>query len=275
MKMIPVFYSPAMCADSLSFSPSPAKPAAVVDAWSKLDIPISVIEPIPLHRREIYRAHDEGYVDDVLAGQRNNGFGNRSRSIAATLRHTNGSMLEAVRRALFNGIGAVSPSSGFHHAHHARGCGFCTFNGLMIAALALSPTMRVGILDCDHHYGDGTDDIIKQVGVKNIEHVSLGGCPYKAEDYLDYLARRMLDLSRCDIVLYQAGADSHKDDPLGGHLTTEQLFERDRIVFEQLRERNIPVAWNLAGGYQKDFSKVIEIHTNTMKAFAESFFKEV
>lgn len=35
-----------------------------------------------------------------------------------------------------------------------------------------------------------------------------------------------------DLVLYEAGADVHVDDPLGGVLNSEQMRQRDRIVFE-------------------------------------------
>jgi acetoin utilization deacetylase AcuC-like enzyme len=67
-------------------------------------------------------------------------------------------------------------------------------------------------------------------------------------------------------VLYQAGADPHVDDPLGGFLTTAQLAQRDWRVFSGLRESGIPVAWNLAGGYQKPLAKVVALHENTMRA---------
>ena len=49
-------------------------------------------------------------------------------------------------------------------------------------------------------------------------------------------------------MIYQAGADPHIDDPLGGILTTKQMSWRDRQVFEQLGHK--PLVWNLAGGYQ-------------------------
>ena len=71
--------------------------------------------------------------------------------------------------------------------------------------------------------------------------------------------------------MYQAGADPHVNDPLGGDLTTEQMLERDRIVFKFAKNNNIPIVWNLAGGYQKDFSKVLEIHENTLKACIEVY----
>jgi hypothetical protein len=40
-----------------------------------------------------------------------------------------------------------------------------------------------------------------------------------------------------DVVLYQAGADPHQNDPLGGWMTTTQLRERDALVFETARAR--------------------------------------
>ena len=74
-----------------------------------------------------------------------------------------------------------------------------------------------------------------------------------------------------DNVLYQAGADVHVDDPLGGVLTTEQMIERDQIVFEAARASEIPIAWNLAGGYQTPLSKVVDLHVNTLRECVRSF----
>jgi acetoin utilization deacetylase AcuC-like enzyme len=37
-------------------------------------------------------------------------------------------------------------------------------------------------------------------------------------------------MADCEVLLYQAGADPHINDPLGGWLTTAQLRERDRIA---------------------------------------------
>lgn len=73
-------------------------------------------------------------------------------------------------------------------------------------------------------------------------------------------------MSACDIVLYQAGADPHIDDSLGGFLTTEQMAERDVQVFKGLKDRGAPVAWVLAGGYLDPLPKVIDLHVNTMRA---------
>ena len=73
-----------------------------------------------------------------------------------------------------------------------------------------------------------------------------------------------------DLLLYQAGADPHIDDPYGGILTTHDLLERDRTVFRAARELGVAVAWNLAGGYQRDaqgtIQPVLDLHLNTMRA---------
>ena len=70
---------------------------------------------------------------------------------------------------------------------------------------------------------------------------------------------------RSDVVLSQAGADPHRDDPLGGWLDTEELAERDYRVFAAAT-LGIPVAWNLAGGYQTPLRRVLDIHENTLLA---------
>ena len=47
------------------------------------------------------------------------------------------------------------------------------------------------------------------------------------------------------------------------------------IVFETLRALNVPVVWNLAGGYQVEadgsIPKVLEIHDNTMRECARVY----
>jgi hypothetical protein len=64
----------------------------------------------------------------------------------------------------------------------------------------------------------------------------------------------------------------HVDDPLGGVLTIEQMAERDRIVFAAARAQATPIAWNLAGGYQEPLTKVVDLHSNTMRACVREYF---
>ena len=54
-------------------------------------------------------------------------------------------------------------------------------------------------------------------------------------------------------------------------MTTQQLMQRDSIVFETARQIGLPVAWCLGGGYQVPLRKVLAIHDNTLKACASAF----
>lgn len=273
--MIPVFYSPKMVANSECFSPSAAKPEKVVQSWQR-QFPIRLIEPTPVSLEEIACAHDKEWVTRILNGEADNGFSNRSLEVAAALPYTNGSMLSAARYALKTGQVAVAPCSGFHHAEYSRAMGYCTFNGLMITALALQKegVKKIGILDLDMHYGNGTDHILNKVGNNGwCKHFS-AGYDIERPDQVEYFFNAWLPdalaaLEKCDIVLYQAGADPHIMDPYGGWLETEELRKRDAIVFETLALAKVPVAWNLAGGYQVkadgSIPAVLEIHDNTMR----------
>ena len=126
---------------------------------------------------------------------------------------------------------------------------------------------RVGILDFDQHYGNGTSDIIRELDLDWVEHYSAAASwdrPDQSERFLDEIPHILERFVDCDVLLYQAGADPHIDDPLGGWLSTAQLRERDRRVFSGCKAIGLPVAWNLAGGYQTNLRKVLDIHDNTM-----------
>ncbi|MGB0132846.1 hypothetical protein [Dokdonella sp.] len=264
-----VIYSERIVADAQSFSPSARKPREVMASWRRRFPILDVVEAVPVTIEELALAHDPDYVKGVLSLRRANGFGNHLPEVAASLPWTNGAMLGAARAALVQGCSAA-PVAGFHHAGHAEGGGFCTFNGLMVAAMVLRrerPDCRVGILDFDQHYGNGTAGIIREFGLRWVEHYSAGAWwdqVEQAERFLGEIPAIMQRFSNCDVLLYQAGADPHVNDPLGGWLTTAQLRQRDRLVFTISKQMGLPIAWNLAGGYQTDLGKVIEIHDNTM-----------
>lgn len=271
---ISVFYTDEMVADAQSYSPSAGKPREVVESWRRLGIPLNIVAPAPVTREDFYRAHDPMFVDEVLNCQLDNGFGNRLPEVARSLPYTSGAMLSAAREAISKGRVAVAPCAGFHHAGYARTAGFCTFNGLMVAAMALKASgevNRVGVLDFDQHEGDGTDNIIRRLRCDWITHYTAGKqyqFAAQAPGFLATIPQIVASMGACDVILYQAGADPHVDDPLGGWLTTEQLRERDEIAFACAAELGIPVAWNLAGGYQTPLRRVLEIHDNTMRACA-------
>ena len=183
-----VVYSESMNAPAQGLSPSAAKPAAVMAAWQAQWPGLQVRPPVPVGRADFCRAHDADFVDGVLSLRLPNGFGTRSADVVASLPLTSGALLTAARWALAQGGAVAAPVSGFHHAGWDEAQGFCTFNGLMVTALALRaerPGLRVGILDYDYHLGDGTEDILERVGREGIVHITAGahwreGCDARA-----------------------------------------------------------------------------------------------
>jgi acetoin utilization deacetylase AcuC-like enzyme len=275
--MIPVFYSPSILASSGSFSPSASKPQFVVEDWQQRGFPIEIRPVIPVTPEDVSLAHAPNFVTSVLACQRENGFGNRRPDVARSLPFTTGAMLCAAREALGSGI-ACAPVSGFHHAGHSSAAGFCTFNGLMVTALKLlreKTVKRVLILDLDQHYGNGTDEIKRALGVgQQVINCTFGRWydrPEHAARYLDRLHRVVTQFPKFGLILFQAGADVHIDDPLGGVLDSDQIRERDRIVFEAARSAGVPLAWDLAGGYQAAISSVVRIHRATMEECVRAY----
>ena len=214
--------------------------------------------------------HSIAHIRAVKRGLEPNGFGTLDKDAAESCFYTAGGMVKGVELAK-QGISSCVPVSGFHHAGYAFSGGFCTFNGLALAAVvAEGHGMNPGVLDLDMHYGNGTVDIFAKLG-KEYPHWTYGGEKYASQDkgelFLGDLPRILKDkFDGCDVLLFQAGADPHINDPLGGCLTTEHLRKRDQIVFEYCKARGIPVVWDLAGGYQNPLSKVMEVHRNT---FAE------
>jgi acetoin utilization deacetylase AcuC-like enzyme len=137
------------------------------------------------------------------------------------------------------------------------------------------------------HEGNGTEEILWRKAHLDgkVFHVSFGSVyktPSDAEAYLEALApnefvHKHLAEKQPDLIIYQAGVDTHVDDPYGGVLTTEELIERDLRMFRIAKTLNIPITWNLAGGYQIDkngsYQKVIDLHLNTFAAYRQVYLQ--
>lgn len=269
-----VFYdSRQSVAANSSFSPSAQKPTQVVKSWKRLGIPYEERTFAPLTAEKIALAHDPDYVAGVLACKRNNGFGNKNPEVAKALPWVCGSMAAAALHALTTRETSFSPTSGAHHAGYAHGGGYCTFNFLVIAAILAhrNGAKRVGIIDLDRHYGDGSDDIIRKLDLSFITHYTFGALSVQkglsAERWLARLSGDLKQFSGCDLLIVNAGVDSHLLDPLGGILTTGQMARRDHIIFNMAHTFGVPICVSLAGGYQKtnsgSIAPVLRLHDTT------------
>jgi acetoin utilization deacetylase AcuC-like enzyme len=251
------FYNDNMSVkDNKSFSPSAAKPSLFLEYLSAKKVPVELISNFePCTKDKFKIAHQDSFVDGVLDLNIQNGFGNYSKKVADSLLYTTGSFLACAQYSFINKRISFSPTSGFHHASYAYASGFCTFNGLIVSAMILRkqyPTIKIGIIDCDQHYGDGTEMLIKHHQLDFIQHYTYGAKRYlfkNGSKWLKSFDEAINQFSDVDIIFYQAGADPHVNDPLGGTLTTNEMIERDILLFTWGVGHQIPVVWNLAGGY--------------------------
>jgi acetoin utilization deacetylase AcuC-like enzyme len=151
--------------------------------------------------------------------------------------------------------------------------------------------LRVAVIDLDVHQGNGTAAIfaddetvftLSLHGAKNfpfrkeasdIDVELADGCADDAylealDGALDALWRRTAP----GLVFYLAGADPHEADRLGRlKLTDAGLAERDRRVLGACRERGIPVAVSMAGGYGRDIDVTVGAHLRTLQSAFESW----
>lgn len=274
---IPVFYDEKMVVNLELESPSPQKPKYVVKEWIDL-FNVEIQNIIPASVEDFYLAHNKNHIDGLLNLTIPNGMDTKDQEVIDSLFWTVGSMINASEYALNNQI-AVSPTSGFHHAGYNYSWGFCTVNGLMISAIKLLTHKKVkivGILDFDYHQGDGSEDIIKELNLSGKVINLTSKTSYRRDNskaFFKQLPSLLNKLKEVDIILYQAGADQHINDPLGGFLNSGELRLRDKYVFEFAKDNRIPIVWNLAGGYQEDklkdktisIQKILDIHNITME----------
>lgn len=257
--------------------------------------PNGFTRPDPAGTDLLSLAHDLAYVDAVLATavppevERIIGF-HVDAGVAARSCASSGGTLAAARLALKHGL-AGNAAGGSHHARRDGGRGFCIFNDVAIAALALKQdgsVRRALIVDCDVHQGDGTADCLSSEpdlftlsihAEHNYPNPKVPGdldigLPDDLDDagYLAVLEAQLPPLIEAfspDLVFYNAGVDPHRDDRLGRlSLSDEGLLARDRYVIRQARARGIPLVTVIGGGYDTDVDALAARHALVFEAMA-------
>lgn len=267
---------------------------------------IRLDQALPASEGELALAHAPHYIAAVLQGhlsdaeQREIGFPWSDRMAERACRSV-GATIQAARAALKHGV-AANLAGGTHHASADKGGGYCVFNDVAVAARLMQAEahrlhrrlLRVAVIDLDVHQGNGTAAIFRDDptvftlslhGEKNFPFrkeasdldVNLpdgcGDAQYLAalDTALDELWARHRD-GPPGLIFFLAGADPHENDRLGRlKLSTEGLAERDRRVLAAARERRIPVALSMAGGYGCDIDATVQIQVNTLSAALDSW----
>jgi acetoin utilization deacetylase AcuC-like enzyme len=141
----------------------------------------------------------------------------------------------------------------------------------------------VAVIDLDVHQGNGTAHIFRDDpsvftlslhGAKNfpfrkeasdIDMELPDGCtdaPYS--EALDKALHELQERCAPDLIFYLAGADPHEGDRLGRlNLSFAGLQQRDQRVLAWARERRIPLAMAMAGGYGRQIEDTVQVQMNT------------
>jgi acetoin utilization deacetylase AcuC-like enzyme len=257
-------------------------------------------QPSPLSLTALMQAHEKGYVQRFIRGeltpqeQKVIGLPWSEWLVERTLRAVSGTILTS-ELALQHGL-ACHLAGGTHHAHPSHGSGFCIFNDLAVAALAMvesGKANKILILDCDVHQGDGTIAFFKDSTniipvswhceenypqIKQTAGINIA-IPKGANDqeYLSILQNTLpaiLAEHQPDFIFYDAGVDVHQDDRLGYvNLTDDGIFARDKYVIETCVALNLPTACVIGGGYDRQEEKVAWRHSLLHQA-ADQIWKE-
>ena len=252
-------------------------------------------EPNPCSFETLKEAHSEKYILDIQnktldeKGIKKIGFPLNDSVVRRSFVATGGTVL-AAKLAINYGI-ACNTAGGSHHANFEGGAGYCVFNDVAVAAKYLINrgfANRILIVDLDVHQGNGNSDIFKEDRqVFTFSMHSKSNYPAKKsesdldvelkdnmedKEYLDILKFNLNNLNEenFDFIFYIAGVDIHHDDRLGKLKITDQgIYLRDNLVIENFFSKRIPICGVLGGGYNKNFDKLVELHSSLHKTCAK------
>uniref|UniRef100_A0A8R1TWT6 Hist_deacetyl domain-containing protein n=1 Tax=Onchocerca volvulus TaxID=6282 RepID=A0A8R1TWT6_ONCVO len=193
-----------------------------------------------------------------------------------------GGTILAAKLALTSGW-AINIGGGFHHASRSEGGGFCIYADITLALTFLFINQLISkavIVDLDAHQGNGHEndfsgdsrvyimdmfnnriypnDLRARRSIRRSVHLRIG---IQDAEYLFLLSSNLEDvLSEFwpDIIVYNAGTDCLRGDPLGLlSISSKGIRKRDEIVFKMARDRHIPIVMLLSGGYMPNTHRVI------------------
>lgn len=151
-------------------------------------------------------------------------------------------------------IGLNEPAFGLirppgHHASANSSWGFCYFNNMAVALLAMHKEKLIKqalVLDIDLHFGDGTVNILGDKDWVEIHNPSTR----TREEYIQEV-EQILSGVQVDLLGISAGFDHHIED-WGGLLTTEDYITIGSMVREASRACGGGCFALLEGGYNHD-----------------------
>ena len=232
-------------------------------------------------------AHSKNYILDIKnktlskEGVKKIGFPLVDSVVQRSLVATGGTVL-ASKLAINYGI-SCNTAGGSHHASYNGGAGYCVFNDVAVAAhylLNRGLANKILIVDLDVHQGNGNSEIFQND--KNVFTFSMhcaSNYPAKKSksdidielednmedrEYINVLNDNLKKLNQItyDFVFYIAGVDIHHNDRLGKlKISDNGIKKRDEMVTQNFFSQGVPLCGVLGGGYNKDFKKLVELHS--------------
>ena len=185
-----------------------------------------------------------------------------------------------------------------HHSEKEKAMGFCIFNNVAVGANYLINKYKykkIAIIDFDVHHGNGTQDIF--YNNEKVLYISTHQYPYypgsgnnnekgkynnvlniplpagtDSREYLDayeYVLKKLKEF-RPEFILFSAGFDAHKDDPLAQlQLNSKDYYEITKRTLDCIKnDCDGKVVSILEGGYDLNALKEsTEHHINALLEF--------
>ena len=250
--------------------------------------------------------HNSNYVSEVQKSFPQKGLffldgdtivspGSKKASIDAV-----GSIIAAIdgvqEKEFQNAFCAVRPPG--HHAEKSKAMGFCIYNNVAVGAnylLEKYKLKKIAIIDFDVHHGNGTQDIFYDN--EKVVYISTHQYPYypgtggnkergkynnilniplpagtTSEEYLnayEHVLKKLKEF-KPEFILFSAGFDAHKDDPLAQlQLNSKDYYDLTKRTLSLAKLHcNGKVVSILEGGYDLNaLQESTEMHVSALLEF--------
>ena len=207
------------------------------------------------------------------------------------------SAIDGVQSKRFNNAFCVVRPPG-HHAEKEKAMGFCIYNNVAVGAHYLIEKykyQKIAIIDFDVHHGNGTQDIFYEN--EKVLYISTHQYPYypgsgsekekgkfnnifnvplpagtNSDEYLnayEYVLKKLSEF-KPEFILFSAGFDAHKDDPLAQlNLNSKDFYEITKRTIQSTKKYTAgKIISILEGGY--DLKALAESALYHVNALSES-----